>query len=309
MRTLARLRKNPGLALEAIRDVPAATLELNRLYYGWAGPAYNSEGIDIFDAEWDNLVILDACRCDYYAETTQFDGEFDCRESRGSASHEFIRGNFTNRRLHDTVYVSGNRWFLKLRDQLDCELHAYRDVERDFHVDRPDGDGEEGYVPYPETVMEAAAEAAAEFPEKRLIVHLMQPHKPYLGAHSDQFTYEAGLRTTMQVSEADTDTLRAAYRETLEITLDAVAARLDALDGRTVVTADHGELLGERVSPLPVRWYGHPEGIYVPELVEVPWHVVSEGPRRTITADPPQAMPDSDEEDVTETLRALGYVP
>jgi hypothetical protein len=309
MSTFARLRENPGLVLEAMRDVPAAVLELNRLYYSRSTSSYNADGIDVFDQEWDNLIILDACRCDYYAEQTRFDGPLECRRSRGSASNEFIRGNFSDRTLHDVVYVSGNRWFLNLRDHLDCELHAYRDVERDFHVDRVDGDDEEGYVPYPETVMEAAAEAAEEFPEKRLLIHLMQPHKPYLGPHSDQFTYEAGLRTTMQNSEADTETLRAAYRETLDITLDTVGAHLDALEGLTVISADHGELLGERASPLPVRWYGHPEGVYVPELVEVPWHVVSEGPRRTIRAEPPQEIPEPDEEEVTDTLRALGYVP
>lgn len=309
MDTFARLRQNPQLIFEAARDLPAALLELNRLYYDRSDSMYNPAGIDVFEKDWDNLIILDACRYDYYSELTDFDGDADCFVSRGSASHEFIRGNFSGKKLHDVVYVSGNRWFLNLQDQLDCELHAYRDVERDFYVDRKDNGSEEGYVPYPETVMEDALEAAENFPEKRLIIHLMQPHKPYLGPYSKQFTYEAGLRTTMQVSEADTRTLRKAYSDTLEITLDVVESKLDELDGRTVITADHGELLGERVAPIPVRWYGHPEGIYVPELVDVPWHVIKDGPRRTISADPPEVMPEFEEEDVTDTLRALGYVP
>ena len=122
------------------------------------------------------------------------------------------------------------------------------------------------------------------------------------------FRYDGGLRSTMAASPADDETLRKAYRDTLEIALEALESRLDAFDGRTVITADHGEVLGERLAPIPVRWYGHPGGIYVPELVEVPWHVVSAGPRRHTTADPPVGVADADDEDVTESLRALGYL-
>lgn len=306
-----RIRRNPRLLLKGIRDVPAAFAELNRLYHTKrSGPEYNRNGIDVFEEEWDNLIILDACRYDYFAESTNFDSPVERRVSRGSTSREFITGNFSNRALHDVVYVSGNRWFLELREFLNSEVHAYRDVERDFYVNRFDGTKSDvGYVPYPETVLESAIEAAEEFPNKRLIIHLMQPHKPYLGPKSDQFTYDGGLRSTMAASSADTETLREAYRDTLEITLDHVKSALDSLDGRTVITADHGELLGERLRPIPVRWYGHKEGVYVPELVDVPWQVVKEGPRREITADPPTQMPDVDEETVEDTLRALGYVP
>ncbi|WP_050031995.1 hypothetical protein [Halorubrum halophilum] len=307
-----RIRRNPRLLLKGIRDVPAAFAELNRLYHTKrSGPEYNRNGIDVFEEEWDNLIILDACRFDYFAESTDFDSPVERRVSRGSTSREFITGNFANRALHDVVYVSGNRWFLELREFLNAEVHAYRDVERDFRVDRlDDSKSDVGYVPYPETVLESAIEAAEEFPDKRLIIHLMQPHKPYLGPNSDLFTYDGGLRSTMAASgDVDIDTLRQAYRDTLEITLDHVESALDSLDGRTVITADHGELLGERLRPIPVRWYGHKEGVYVPELVDVPWQVVKEGPRREISADPPEQMPDVDEETVEDTLRALGYVP
>jgi hypothetical protein len=289
-------------------------LELNRLYYSTRfGSGYYRDGVDVFAEDWDNLISLDACRCDYYRAVTEFDGPIDCRASRGSASREFVRANFSNRTLHDVVYVSGNRWFLELRDQLDCEIHAHRDVERDFRVgrngddDRGEGD-REGYVPYPETVLDAAVEALDEFPEKRLVVHLMQPHKPYLGSLADQFTYDGGLRGTMAASDLGDETLREAYTDTLEIALSAVGSVLEALPGRTVVTADHGELLGERLSPIPVKYYGHPEGIYTSELIDVPWHVVKAGPRRPTTPDPPEPIDDVDDEEVTKSLRALGYV-
>ncbi len=310
MDPIARVVENPRLLIEAARNVPGFLIELNRLYYRQYGPEYNRTGTDVFEEDWDNLIILDACRYDYYDAVTEFEGPVESRTSRGSASPEFIRGNFGDKTLHDVVYVSGNRWFLKLRDELDYELHAYRDVERDFYVEmKDDPNPDEGYVPFPETVLDAAADAAEEYPHKRLIVHLMQPHKPYLGPHREKFTYDGGVGSTVKASGVGIETLREAYRDTLEITLDAVASTVGAIDGRTVITADHGEMLGERLSPVPVRVYGHPEGVYVPELVEVPWHVVKQGPRRQITAEAPEAHSEVDQEEVEESLRALGYVP
>lgn len=310
MSLFTRIRRNPRLLLDGVRNVPAACVELNRLYHKKrSGVAYNEDGIDVFEEDWDNLIILDACRFDYFAELTDFNSPVERRVSRGAASREFITGNFSNRTLHDVVYVSGNRWFLELNESINSDVHTYRDVERDFYVDRLDGDKSDvGYVPLPGTVLESALEAAEAFPDKRLIIHLMQPHKPYLGPNSDQFTYDGGLRSTMAASSADIETLRDAYRDTIEITLDLVESALNSLDGRTVITSDHGELLGERLRPIPVRWYGHREGLYVPELVDVPWQVVQEGPRREISADPPKQMPEVDEEEMADNLRALGYV-
>lgn len=34
-----------------------------------------------------------------------------------------------------------------------------------------------------------------------------------------------------------------------------------------------GELLGDRCRPIPVTEYGHYHGLYMDELVKVPWHV------------------------------------
>jgi hypothetical protein len=67
-------------------------------------------------------------------------------------------------------------------------------------------------------------------------------------------------------------------------------------------------MLGGSLSPIPIRWYGHPSRIYIDELVTVPWQVVSDGPRRTITSEPPVSeSANYDTEDVEDTLRNLGY--
>lgn len=102
-----------------------------------------------------------------------------------------------------------------------------------------------------------------------------------------------------------------AYRENLEAVLPAVERLLSELDGRTVVTADHGQLFGERLFSIPIRKYGHPPGLYPEELVKVPWHVFDEGPRREIVSEerPGKSSRDTEDEELArERLRDLGYV-
>jgi len=303
-----RVRGDLSLFLEGARNPKAVAVELNRLYFQLGrGERYNPDGTDIFeDEDWDNLVLLDACRYDEYAERTSLPGTLEKRSSRGSASKQFVRGNFTGKTLRDTVYVSGNQWYLKLHEELQSELYKYHDVERDAVG---------GRVPSPETVTSAALEHADRYPHKRLIVHYMQPHRPYLGVGSDQFSEDSeegrvrlrGIGETIRSGDASWDDLTAAYRDNLRKVLEEVEVLVDHLEGKTVVSADHGELLGDRIRPIPVRWFGHPEAIYVDPLVEVPWHVVSDGPRREIQPGTPETEIEVDP-DVDENLRNLGYL-
>lgn len=297
-----RLKDDPSLLVDGVRNPDRVALELIRLYYQFRqGQAYNTDGTDVFaDEDWDNLILLDACRYDAYRAVNPFDSDPESRVSAGSASEQFVKGNFGGKTLHDVVYVSGNQWFLHLKDELDCELHYYHDVERDVM---------DGYVPSPEAVTNATRQIAKRFPDKRLVVHYMQPHKPYLGANRECFTYEGGLGTTMQASDATDRQLRTAYRSNLELVLEAARKLVRTLDGKTVISSDHGELLGERLPPSPFRTYGHPSAVYADTLVTVPWHVVSEGPRKETRADPPVEDADPiDSQQIETRLKDLGYL-
>lgn len=61
------------------------------------------------------------------------------------------------------------------------------------------------------------------------------------------------------------ETAMAYYEENLRIVLEAVADLIEELDGRVVVTADHGEAFGEEGV-----WEHHIE-TPIPALMEVPW--------------------------------------
>jgi hypothetical protein len=262
----------------------------------------NDDARSIFEDEWDNLIILDACRYDAFAARSTLPGTLERRRSLGATTSEFIRANFEGKTLHDTVYVSANVWYLKLREELGSELYEFIDLQS------TDRDDELGTVP-PEAVTQAAQDAASEYPNKRLIVHYLQPHQPYIGPTGrDHFEVSPGLLETLQRSDVSDDILWEAYRENLDIVLNSVSDLLKSLNGQTVVTADHGEMLGERGKPIPVRTYGHFGGLYHDELVTVPWLVINTDERRDIVAEEPLAQrEESHTEVVDKRLRELGY--
>jgi hypothetical protein len=277
---------------------------LNRLYYSARSRSgYNDAGIDVFAADWDNLLILDACRYDCFATQSELPGSLEARTSRASATREWVRANFTAQELHDVVYVSANPNYRKVADEIGAEVHAYIDVWQDGYLVA------DGNVVPPESVTECALTAAEEYPNKRLLVHYVQPHYPFIGPTGKQ--YFDPTATLKQVSRRDglTDSrIQQAYRENLEIVLNETEQLLDVLPGKTVVSSDHGELLGERLSPVPLRAYGHPNGVYVDELVTVPWHVHENGERKRIVAEAPIERDEVDERTVDEQLRNLGYI-
>ena len=148
----------------------------------------------------------------------------------------------------------------------------------------------------PETVYEYALYAMTKYPNKRLIIHFIQPHFPYIGYRFTDSSIEelristlnntqfkgSGMKVTLFSIYAsdiylaiDVKTHLQAYRQNLKLVLPYVEKLIDILPGRTVVTADHGEAFGEKIHPLiPLRVYGHPRGIRIPALVKVPWLVV-----------------------------------
>jgi len=274
--------------------------QFNRLYHTRGGRhPYNTNGIDVFSEDWDNLLILDACRYDSFCDYT-LPGKTESRISRGAATPEWIRANFSDRELHDVVYVSSNSYYALLRNEINAEVHHFENLEERDLQDPVTG------IERPEAVADVATEMASQYPNKRLLVHFGQPHYPYLGeTGSDQLEPGKNLEDAVIDAQVPAQVIRDAYHETLDLAIDAVRSLLDELDGKTVVSADHGEMLGERSSPFPFRDYGHSPGVYHEHLVTVPWHVYSHGPRRDVIEEVPRG--DLTTSGVEERLEKLGY--
>jgi len=305
-----------------LRHPKMGLFTLNLLYYKLKREVGLTDGVDVVAEDWDNLVILDACRFDAFAQVVgEFDlpGRLEARRSKAPYTRQFIRQSFGGRDLHDTVYVTANPQLHKVEgmddDGIDADFHAVVHTFLDENVEGIDTD-EVGYRPRPTT--ELAKRANEEYPDKRLIVHYLPPHWPFVGETGerlfdgvDDAPWEDLIAGRATVSKPD---LWEAYLENLRIGLEHVEELFAELDGKTVVTADHGQLLGDRTKPFPVEGYGHP-GVHVDALVTVPWFVCDHETRKRVVAETPDESPreayDSAtaERKVEQTLRDLGYAP
>lgn len=304
----AKAIRNPRMFLGELNK---QATELNSRFHEYA---YETEGTQIMEEDWDSLVILDACRYDRFKKINWLSGESEWRLSRGSQSLEFLEENFAGRTFHDTVYVTANPY----ANDLDSDVFfAVENLIAD-HWD------EASQTVYPDDVTDAAISAHERYPNKRLIVHYMQPHCPFIGELGQQISHR-GFKTGGEIGDVEIegysvwDSIRyglselsrehivEAYDENLALVLESVESLLDGLDGKSVVTADHGNFLGERMSPIPVRGWGHPKYVRADELVKVPWFVAEYDSRRETEAESPTEHEEIDESVVEERLAAFGY--
>ncbi|MUV88831.1 hypothetical protein GJ629_02100 [Halapricum sp. CBA1109] len=264
------------------------------------------------DHDWDVLTILDACRYDTFREMSDLPGELAKRESIQCSTGNVLRGQFDGEVWHDTVYVTampvlynGQQDQLIDRDPIQTEFHCQIEV-----WDKEGWDDKFNTV-LPEKTLEYALSAAERFPDKRLILHFSQPHCPFIGETGREH-YPPNKRDIWRdVLDGTTDTTHIwnAYRENLASVLPVVETILDEIEGKHIVTADHGQALGDRAYPVPMREWGHPPGIYIDEIVEVPWLSYQNGERREIVTAPPVEVDDDHGEAVVrDRLADLGYV-
>jgi hypothetical protein len=286
----------------AINHPEAIGSELNKYYFNRLGTSrYNDGGIKFFDRDWDNLIILDACRYDAFKEKTpDLPGKTKKKTSKGSATKEFVEANFCNKILYDTVYVSANQWYPRLKNSLNSDIFKFIATERDAF---------NGLTSKPKTVTKKSLECNKEYPHKRFIIHYLLPHQPFFGPTGEKFSNNSeGTRKTVKNSEATKKEFKKAYYENLSIVLDEVEILLNSLEGKTVITSDHGELLGEREKPIPVRTYGHPYGVHIPELINIPWHIYPFDERKMIKSESPSKDEyERDTDKLDQHLSDLGY--
>jgi len=294
-------------------DTPKSVFVLKHLYNWWFNTQYGT-GTDVMAEDWDTLILLDACRFDDFEEINPLSGELNSRISRGVDSDEFIRENFVGRELHDTVYVTANPHvsLLNSNEFYDTITEPIDQWDADLGCVRPG------------IVTNAAKKAHRDYPNKRIIVHYMQPHDPPLGTTAERLRekYQIGgpisdgttpdcdrIMELVADGTISADRARTAYRETLEIVLTEVESLLDAISGKVVISADHGEHFGEQPYPLLGELYEHYRNPRTIEVCKVPWFVVDTGTerRKIKTEESTVGATSVSEETVAEQLQALGY--
>ncbi|MFC7202647.1 hypothetical protein ACFQJC_03915 [Haloferax namakaokahaiae] len=263
-------------------------------------------GENFLDKDWDTLVILDACRYDEFRSAVSrhdLEGNLSNKRSLGSATKEWVTNTFSGREEFDLVYVAANGWLDRLKNDINASIF---DAE---WLTSEDYRNEMGTVGAGD-VTDAAIEAHRESPNKRLLVHYVQPHAPYVGETAREYFQDARSLNVAQLmgkTNAPDDTLKQAYRDTLDHVIPEVRRLVSKIDGKTVISADHGEMLGERKPPFYLKEYGHPISVYYDELVRIPWFELPFDDRREIISDEPRRDHSRSDEELTEHLRAMGY--
>ncbi|MBW3018813.1 LTA synthase family protein [Candidatus Woesearchaeota archaeon] len=224
----------------------------------------------VTDEQWDYLILLDACRYDEYCRNNTIkEGTLQSRLSSASDTEEWLMKNFNE--PQDMIYVSANPKIMRAKG---IKNKFFR-VEHVWDY----GWNTELDTVHPDKVSDAAIRLAKKYPNKKMIIHYLQPHVPYIGETKITFPQTVQNRSKcMSVFEIndkvmfekyDINKIKQAYRDNLRLVMESVKKMLPRLHGKIVITADHGEAFGEK------RLYFHPRGIYTKELTTVPWHVIN----------------------------------
>ncbi|MHA2407953.1 MAG: hypothetical protein ACXACA_06250 [Candidatus Ranarchaeia archaeon] len=277
--------------------------------------------INIMDEQWNYLIVLDACRYDYFSNLFDgfFQGKLEKAYSPASCTLEWCIKSYP-KYYEDVVYVSANPYI-----NSKARVRGFKASDHFFRViDVWEwGWNEQLGTVHPQKINEITMNLKDKYPEKRLIIHYLQPHAPYMSydlgngfpkphAKGPILTgiqdkkpnrirkllrpinylvqkYSSleslfGNRPSWTIKEflnipasgpmevvlrkVGIEGLRQAYEDNLKMVLSYVTRLVETLSGVIIVTADHGELLGEK------RSYSHGCGNKNLLLKEVPWLVI-----------------------------------
>lgn len=277
-----------------------------------------NDGIYLMEEDWDNLIIIDACPLHIFNDCWEGESTVQSRTSRGETTARYFRENFEGETHYDTIVVSGNAATGDVAEDLEFFKFVGLWGKENF----PDfGHRFRDVVP-PEVVIEKTLEMNTKYPNKRVISHFLQPHPPFVVKGDEELEHGSKYRdfTAARRGEVSAEIIKQIYRDNTRYVLDYVEDLTDELNGKSVITSDHGTLLGEGVplhyQLLHPRWslsnrncfnYAHFAHLRLPTLVEVPWVELDYDSRRTIETADSSAGIEMNREIIAEQLEALGY--
>lgn len=315
---------------EGDRSLPARLIRPLYLLYEGIFLSYTQHypiGINVFNQDWDALVILDACRVDALQEVApeyNFIDSLESVRSVGSSSFEWMNQTFSTDyrdEISRTAYVTQNSFTGKILGRGGTTGQATLPVgPSGFDVVDP---SELGYLEelwragfdtdsewmaqsevtermHPRYTTDRAIRAGRSVDCERLMIHYMYPHDPYILAESKlqprfDSALKAGRATRAEVWDA--------YLENLRFVLDEVELLLENLDrDRVFISADHGEAFGE------YGFYRHPPACPLPTVRRVPWARVQAKDQETYEPKAPAPDQTGATSSVDERLEQLGYL-
>lgn len=271
---------------------------------------------ELFNVDWDYLIILDACRYDIFEEVydNYLNGELVKKESKGSSTLDWLVNNFKQKK--EINYFSSNPYInskgIALNESKWGASCGYNWTAKNYFEEIIDiwdfGWNEELGTVHPKRVNETIVKNSEKL-NKKTIIHYMQPHAPYISngkslklrrirnglienekshfskikkklrnkIESSLTEKEISMKMGMILNLGIEDIILSLknngikekiikyYKQNLELALKYVEKLVDQLEGKIIVTSDHGEAFGEQGV-----WEHHVEK-RIPPLIEVPW--------------------------------------
>jgi hypothetical protein len=282
-------------------------------------------GTHVFERNWEVLIVLDACRSDVLKSVQgkyDFLDNFDTIWSAGSHSREWLAKTFARKyenKIKDTAYITGNVFSehtfsgtgksVAKNSPFSPDSWSTVDADSFAHLDEVwrNGWNDESGTVLPEQITDRGIETWRSQDPSRMILHYMQPHLPFI---PNDKHFDGYLPNDTSISEMNLQSLRhghisrkeyeVGYKANLCRVLDSVQLFINNIDAdKVVITADHGEALGEW------KIYGHPIGFLHPCVRKVPWVVTSGTDSGNHT---PSITRQTDDSVVEDRLNALGYI-
>lgn len=238
-----------------------------------------AENLFAYETKWDVLILLDGCRWDTFKKINFLPGELSSKILYGTCTPGWASQTMVEPHP-DLVYVSANpfvsHYYLEQWGLTKPFLHLAEVWDK--------GWDKKLKTVKAETVTAAALKMLRKFPGKKLFLHYMQPHHPFIGhtkVLDGGWSNQIGVAPRKSISTPQPnhvyELLKAgqitraqamrAYEDNLRYVLHNVQKFLTQLPPKTrvTITSDHGNCFGE------MDIYGHPEKTFVRELLEVPW--------------------------------------
>ena len=242
---------------------------LRRRFYRLLTRKHTPDSTLVAEREWDFLFVLDACRWDTFCKV--WGEEVPFIHSPGSCTAEWSEENFMKGgNFGDTVVITSSPymtpWFFESKGR----QYPFGECINQFL----EGWDEELGTVLPSTMTDAVRTALPRLSGKRVIIHFIQPHVPWVRFVLDRPEILGKFKTLqsweilwfmVMSQEISLTEAKAAYEDNLSMVLDEIASLIKDLKGKIVITSDHGNLFGE------YGLFSHPAGVRVPELTKVPW--------------------------------------
>jgi hypothetical protein len=226
------------------------------------------------DDEWDVLIVIDACRFDLFEEVV--------------ADHEIAEKLDTVESVYSCATMT-QEWVERTLDAApDSYLEELFVVAGTGHIDAHcDTNRFGGYAPLweyshrekltalPNLLTNETIRAHRQNNSDRLYAHYVQPHAPFLhcvGKYNEQEGGKTAVWRELKRGNVTKSEVWDDYAQNLRTVLDHVVTVIENVEGKIVITSDHGNLLGE------YGVYGHPPYLLVPALKRVPY-AVAQGER------------------------------